>query len=293
MIKILLQTTIPFTEDDWHIGRFSLLQEHLESLKDENGDALYEITARNLEKDAGGNDKILNKLDESDFDELWLFALDTDGVLSSEDCSAITRFRQNGKGIFTTRDHQDMGTSLCTVGGIGAAHYFHSRQNDPRDDRNERDDQQTQTIDFPNYHSGANGDYQKIETVGEPHELLKRADDSVIEYFPSHPHEGGIGAPENDNSARVIAGSKSLTTGKDFNLIVAFERSEDKHGNTLGRGIAESSFHHLVDYNWDLSKGCPTFLEEPPGNEIRNNPEKLEDVKTYVANLAKWLAPQS
>ncbi len=27
--KILLQTTIPYTENDWHIGRFSLLRDHL------------------------------------------------------------------------------------------------------------------------------------------------------------------------------------------------------------------------------------------------------------------------
>lgn len=291
-VKILLQTTIPFTEDDWHIGRFSLLKKHLESLKDEDGAALYEITARNLEKDASGNDSVLNTLDESDYDELWLFALDTEGVLSKEDCEAITRFRQKGRGIYTTRDHQDMGTSLCTVGGIGAAHYFHSKQTDPEDDRNKRDDLETKTISYPNYHSGANGDYQKIEAVEPVHELLKRSDDSSIEFFPSHPHEGGVGKPVEDDSARVIAKGKSLTTNRDFNLIVAFERSADKHGNHLGRGVAESSFHHLVDYNWDTSKGCPTFLEEPPGDEIKRNPEKLEDVKTYVANLAKWLAPE-
>lgn len=290
-IKILLQTTIPYTEDDWHIGRFSLLTGHLKSLTDENGDALYEVTARNLEHDENGHDKILNRLDESDFDELWLFALDSDGVLSKEDCSAITKFRQSGRGIFTTRDHQDMGSSLCTVGGIGAAHYFHSKQFDPEQMRNHRDDEGTPMIDFPNYHSGANGDYQKIEAAEPVHELLKRADGSTIEYFPSHPHEGGVGKPETDDSASIIARSKSQTTGTDFNLIVAFERGEDKHGNHCGRGIAESSFHHLVDYNWDISKGCPTFLSEPPGDGVKNNPERLEDIKTYVANLAKWLAP--
>ncbi len=290
--KILLQITLPVVEDDWNTGRLSLLTEHLKSLKDETGDTLYEVTARNLKKDESGSDPVILNLPDSDFDELWLFALDTEGNLNKKECEAITKFRQKGRGIFTTRDHQDMGTSLCTVGGIGAAHYFHSKQNDPEAARNKRDDEVTTTIDFPNYHSGSNGDYQKIEAVEPVHELLKKADDSVIEYFPAHPHEGGVGKPENDSSARVIARSKSRTTGKDFNLIVAFERSEDKHGNTLGRGIAESSFHHLVDYNWDTSKGCPTFLEEPPGNEIKNNPEKLEDVKTYVANLAKWLAPQ-
>ena len=29
MQRILLKTTIPFTEDDWHVGRFSLLQQRL------------------------------------------------------------------------------------------------------------------------------------------------------------------------------------------------------------------------------------------------------------------------
>ena len=36
-IRILLQTTIPNHEDDWHIGRFSLLAEHLRSLTDNHG----------------------------------------------------------------------------------------------------------------------------------------------------------------------------------------------------------------------------------------------------------------
>ena len=292
MTKILLQTTIPYTEDDWHIGRFSLLRDHLALLKDENGDALYEITARNIEKDADGDDCILSKLNESDFDELWLFAVDTGDGLTKDDCAGITKFRQRGGGIFSTRDHQDLGSSLCTIGGIGAAHYFHSKQNDPEQNRNLRDDQITTNIDFPNYHSGSNGDYQIIKIVGEPHELLKKSDGKSIEFFPAHPHEGGVGKPENDNSARVIATGKSQVSGKDFNLIVAFERSNDEHGNYCGRGIAESSFHHLVDYNWNLDKGCPTFLEEPPGNGYKKNPQALEDVKTYAANLAKWLAPK-
>ncbi len=288
--KILLQTTIPTTEDDWHIGRFSLLCEHLASLKDENGDTLYDLTARDIEKDERGNDRILSKLDETDFDELWLFAVDTGDGLTKADCAGITKFRQRGGGIFSSRDHQDLGSSLCTIGGIGAAHYFHSKQLDPENARNCRDDQDTKNIDFPNYHSGSNGDYHPINAVGNVHELLKRSDGSTIEFFPSHPHEGGVGKPETDDSARVIATGKSEVSGKDFNMIVAFERSDDQHGNICGRGIAESSFHHLVDYNWDLDKGCPTFLEEPPGDGYRKNPSALNDIKIYVANLAKWLA---
>jgi len=286
--KILLQTTIPYRENDWHIGRFSLLKEHLGSLRDENGESLYEITARDRENDEHGNDPVLTSLDSSDFDQLWLFAVDAGDGLTENECAAISRFRQRGGGIFSTRDHQDLGISLCTIGGIGAAHYFNTKNPDPDEAHNSRDDQDTKEIDYPNYHSGSNGDYQPIKPVGEVHELLQKPDGSAIGYFPAHPHEGGVGAPENEN-ARVIAAGTSTVTGRPFNLIVAFEKSGDRHGNTLGRGIAESSFHHLVDYNWDTDLGCPDFVAEPPGNGYKQDPEALNDVKRYVENLAAWL----
>ncbi len=288
--KILLQTTIPTTEDDWDIGRFSLLREHLESLRDDAGEPLFEVTARDRETDANGDDIVLSKLDESEFDQLWLFAVDVGEGLTTNDCAGITSFRQRGGGILSTRDHNDLGSSLCTLGGIGAAHYFHSKNPDPDETRHQRDDQVTTNIDFPNYHSGANGDYQIIEPAGELHELLQREDGSAIQYFPSHPHEGGVGAPEDCNAASVIATGKSKVTGRDFNLVVAFDRDNDKHGNHLGRAIAESSFHHLVDYNWDTDAGCPTFLEEPPGDGYKRDPAALDDIKRYVENVARWLS---
>jgi hypothetical protein len=290
-VKILLQTTIPDTEDDWHIGRFSLLHAHLDSLRDENGEKLCEVTARNRETDENGNDKVLSALDASGFDQLWLFAVDVGNGLSKIDCAGITRFRQRGGGIFSTRDHHDLGSSLCTLGGIGEAHYFHSKHPDPDQERNVRDNQDNLSIDYPNYDSGSNGDPQKI-TVVEPHELLKRADGSSIEYFPAHPHEGGVGVPSGSDTARVIATGTSRATGRPFNLVVAFERGTDRHGNHCGRAIAESSFHHLVDYNWDTGMGCPTFLEEPPGTGFKDHPGKLNDIKRYVKNLAAWLSPK-
>ncbi len=291
-IRILLQTTIAAVEDDWNIDRFSLLREHLSSITDDQGRALCEVTSRNREINADRNDKMLSRLDQTDFDELWLFAVDTGDGLTGTDCQGITRFRQRGGGILTTRDHQDLGSSLCTLGGVGRAHFFHTRHQDPDESQHARDDQDTPTISWPNYHSGSNGDYQSITPVEPIHELLRNPDrpSGVIEYFPAHPHEGGVGVPEGEKHAQVIATGVSQVTHRPFNLIVAFERMTDGHGNTLGRAIADSSFHHLVDYNWDISKGCPSFVSEPPGDEIRREPEKLRDVKAYVSNLAQWLA---
>ncbi|MDX2211971.1 MAG: hypothetical protein SFY66_01660 [Oculatellaceae cyanobacterium bins.114] len=302
-IRILLQTTLPTLEDDWSIWRFSLLKGYLESLQDEQGQPLCQITARDRQPNADGNDPVLSALDRTEFDELWLFALDVGDGLSLSDCAGIIRFHRQGGGIFTTRDHQDMGLSMCALDAIGGFHYFNTRQNDPDSDRCRVDDTFTTTISFPNYHSGSNGDYQVIQPVEPIHELLLNPESptGVIQYFPAHPHEGGVGVPSNHDSARAIALGTSKVSGCTFNLIVAGDypkegtashRTQTADGNTLGRVVAQSTFHHFVDYNWDITKGCPSFVSEPAGDGYQREPEKLNDIKAYVKNLALWLAPE-
>src|SRR5215470_17711494 len=102
-VRILLQTTIPSLSDDWSIERFSLLRQHLGSLTDESGSPLYEVVARDRETDANGDDPVLAALDRSEFDELWLFAVDTGNGLSGGDCAGITRFQKRGRSILATR----------------------------------------------------------------------------------------------------------------------------------------------------------------------------------------------
>jgi hypothetical protein len=292
MIRILLQTTIRAVEDDWNIDRYSLLRNYLASLQDERGSSLFAVTARDREPDARGHDPVLSALADSDFDEIWLFAADAGDGLSEKDCAGISSFRRRGGGILATRDHQDAGASICTLAGVGAAHYFHLRNPDPDESRNRVDDTETKTISWPNYHSGRNGDYQRVMAVEPVHELLRRPDapGELIEYFPAHPHEGGIGAPEGEPHARVIARGRSEITGRPFNLIVAFERGEGKDGKPIGRALAHSSFHHFVDYNWEIEKGCPSFVAEAPGDGMKQEPRALADIHDYVRNAALWLA---
>jgi hypothetical protein len=290
--NILLQTTITPTGDDWAVRRFSLLTDYLASIAGEDGEPLYRVTARDREP-GGAGDPVLGALDESEYDELWLFAVDTGDGLTEADCRGISAFCRRGGGLLTARDHQDLGSSLCTLAGVGGAHFFHTRNPEPDESRRARDDEATASISWPNYHSGRNGDYQRVTPVGPTHELLRDpADPSrVLELFPAHPHEGAVGVPEGESRARVIATGKSLVSGRPFNLAVVFERAHDERGNVLGRAVAESSFHHFVDYNWDVRAGCPSFVEEAPGDEISRNPQGLRDIKAYVSNLARWLAP--
>lgn len=73
-------------------------------------------------------------------------------------------------------------------------------------------------------------------------------------------------------------------SGKRYNIAVAFERSEH-----CGKAIAQSTFHHFADYNWDPSTGCPSFVTEPAGDGIVRFSEALRSTKQYVRNIAFWL----
>lgn len=284
--RILLQTTIAYDSDDWHIGRFGLLRAYLAGLHGDDGLPLFEVSARDRDP-PGGRDSVLSRLDASGFDELWLFAVDTGNGLTAEDCRGISQFRRRGGGLLVARDHMDLGSSVCTLGGVGAANFFHSRQPDPDPSRHRADDTITTSILWPNYHSGANGDYQRIEPVLPLHPLLSdpESPDGALRFLPAHPHEGAVGKPEHDATARVIATGRSRLSGRAFNLAVAFEASADG-----GPALAQSTFHHFADYNWDPAQGAPSFVAEPPGDGLAHAPEAQRSVRRYVRNLALWLA---
>lgn len=283
--RILLQTTIPSIEDDWSIARFSLLSGFLAGLEDASGNKLFAVTAR----DRGPihvPDPVLSTLEHSDYEAVWLFAVDGGDGLTPEDCGGLTRFRRRGGALMAARDHMDLGSSICSLGGVGAAHHFHSKNVDPDPSRQKIDDPYTTQILWPNFHSGANGDFQDIAVVGPLHPIMTDpwSPDGRIRFLPSHPHEGDVDAPRDDPSARVIATGKSQATGAVFNIAVVFEASE-----AGGRALAQSTFHHFADYNWDLAKGKPSFVSEAPGGRLAQSPEAQRVIRQYVKNLALWL----
>jgi hypothetical protein len=280
MSRILLQTTITERPDDWDISRFSLLADELRA-------AGHDVTARNrVSSDSA--DPVLSRLDEMEYDQLWLMAVDLGDGLTAADAYALRRFRENGGGVLTARDHQDLGCCLNRLGSLGVVNEFHDKSLDPS---TMCDDQDSPTISWPNYHSGANGDYQSVLIEGPAHELLRtnRTPSRRIEWFPAHPHEGMVSA--NGPFATAIAQGRSTATGRHFNLAVVLDGELTPDGRPMGRAVAESTFHHFADYNWDLDCGAPSFVSEPPGNQIKADPSRLEIFKDYVRNIATWLQP--
>lgn len=283
MANILLQTTIPAVPDDWNVGRFALLAAELRR-------AGHEVTAR--DRDASGDDSFLSALDSLGYDQLWLMAVDAGDGLTPGDAAGIMRFRERGGGVLTARDHEELGACLCCLGSIGQLNHFHT--NNPPPDA-QRDDQDTSSISWPNYHSGPNGGYQPVLANEPVHELLRtsRTDSGRIECFPAHPHEGAVSAPAEYPFARAIARGRSTATGRTFNLAVVLDGERTADGRPLGRAVLSSTFHHFADMNWDVDRGAPSFVTEPPSDEIKRDPSRLEVFKDYVRNLARWLTPMS
>lgn len=275
-INILLQTTIEPTENDWHIGRFSMLRDYLASLATPDGAPMFQVTARDRDP-VGASDSVLSSLDRSNYDELWLFAVDVGNGLNDEDRAGILRFRARGGGLMITRDHMDLGCSICDLGVIGAAHVFHTHNAGPTIPP--PDDRGTPQIQWPNFHSGANGAAQRVQAVLPVHPVMRN-----VTFLPAHPHEGAVVAPASAPHARVIATGQSLASGQTFNISVAFEGTQ-----TEGPAIAESTFHHFADYNWDPRRGSPDFVSETPVYELPDSPA-MASVHNYVRNVALWLA---
>jgi hypothetical protein len=283
-INILLQTTIVPTENDWNISRFSMLRNYLESLQAVDGGPLCNVTARDRTR-AGAPDPVLSALDRSMYDELWLFAVDTGDGLDDEDRAGILRFWARGNGLLITRDHMDLGCSICSLGPVGSAHQFHTHN--AIDPVPAPDDRGTPEIHWPNFHSGANGDVQRVDVELPVHPVMRdsTSEAGTVMFLPAHPHEGAVFVPDSAPNARVIATGRSLASGAKFNIAVAFERSESE-----GPAIAESTFHHFADFNWDPRRGSPDFVTETPVHNLQNSPRAIASVHCYVRNLALWLA---
>jgi hypothetical protein len=82
----------------------------------------------------------------------------------------------------------------------------------------------------------------------------------------------------------VIVTGRSKVSGNTFNIAVAFEPA-----GRVGPALAESTFHHFADYNWDPRMGAPDFVSEPPGGSLAQSAQARRSVARYVGNLALWL----
>lgn len=269
MAKILLQSTVQRGADQWHIGRFSGLC----ALLRETG---HDVEARDREPASDGSDPILSSVLDRGFDQVWLFALDHGNGLGPGDVRALLRFREQGGGMLTARDHQDVGCSLLNLGTLGAINHFHSynRAGNRAGTYGAADELQTAP---PVPRSDWEKAYATVTATVPLHDVMRtqRSPSGAIEHFPPHPHEGAISVPEGAGFARVVATGTNLATGRRYNVAVAVDGEPGMAGRPCGRALAVATFHHFTDTYWDV------------------DPILLEPFKDYVRNIARWLGKRS
>ena len=159
------------------------------------------MTARDRDN-VGAPDPVLSSLDRSAYDELWLFAVDTGDGLHADDLAGILRFRARGGGLLVTRDHMDLGCSICGLGSVGAAHVFHTHN--LVGPAPAPDDRGTPQIRWPNFHSGANGGVQRVVAELPLHPVMRDPEsaDGAVRFFLRTPMKARL-CPRNRTRRRV------------------------------------------------------------------------------------------
>ena len=102
-----------------------------------------------------------------------------------------------------------------------------------------------------------------------------------------------MSAPPEYGFARVIGRGRSTVSGRAFNLAVALDGETLAGGRPVGRAVECSTFHHFADMNWDIDAGAPLFVTEPPSDEMKRDPSRLEVFKDYMRNIARWLGARA
>jgi hypothetical protein len=145
---------------------------------------------------------------------------------------------------------------------------------------------------------------QELILVGKiPHRLFWlffNPDKSItpVTKFPDHMHEGQLLIPDpldgdwptTERKPTIVARGRDNRPFKEkrtYPLVIAYDGHVvpgSSSGITLGRIVADSSFHHYVNTN------LIGFERDACGNPPAAS--DLDQIAQYFANLALWLAPQ-
>jgi len=104
------------------------------------------------------------------------------------------------------------------------------------------DERYTKGVSWPNYHSGRNGDVQKVRAIEPIHPLLRRLDGSAIDTLPAHPREGAIGVPGD---------SLDPTTARDLH-----DENAPRRGGATGALLLDVRAALLLDEDHPGSAGA-------------------------------------
>ena len=194
----------------------------------------------------------------------------------------------------TARDHQDLGSCLSALGSIGRLNHFHD-QNPEADAR--RDDQDNPNISWPNYHSGANGDYQPV--FGDRTGARAAADDEDAQWshrmVPRAPARrcGLRTARRSDGARRSHAAAASSPVGTSTSRSASTARRATD-GRAMGRVGGLLDVPPLRRHELGHRRRRAVVRHRQTRRRDRSATRHASTVfKDYVHNIARWLARET
>jgi hypothetical protein len=250
----------------------------------------------------------------NNFDEVWLFGINTGASLSAAEVNKITAYMNGGGGLFATGDHGALGSALCSQiprvqdmrlwANTSALNDVNevSMSGRRRNDTNRPAAGQSISNNFNNQSDNIP---QKIAVRtfggGMPHPLLSISTSlrpsGIIDIMPDHPHEGEcahekvftvtnpVTGNQQNVSSQIIATSfvlggsfaagKAATDPHCFPSISVF----DGRVANIGRIVVDSTWHHFVNINLNGSGSGLSGL----------NNSDFDVVQRYYMNISNWI----
>ena len=284
MANALLQITIPQSDDDWGSDRFSILRENIEIGLRQN-DPGASCIGQTYPTDEADIKALHENLSAGHYSQVWLIGADVGDTPGASFYQALEAARSKGTSIVYARDHADLGASVrscsASLQSLGQTNQFHSLDANPDPERPEYVNPDCPGIQWPCVFTGQNGGVQLVDKVLVDHPIL--AFDSLMAdalVIPAHPHEGVL-IPSHPDQKVLLQGYSVLSGASQISAVI-----EDQPG--AGAVLAHSTFHHFADFNLDVSKGCPSFVTDPPSSQIADNPWMLDDIRNYIRSAAAY-----
>ncbi|MGA7729790.1 MAG: hypothetical protein WCD37_00810 [Chloroflexia bacterium] len=275
--------------DPWYWVKFDITRAH------------RDLTPAQSNGDDGP--KRLDQLNLNNFDEIWLFGLATGNSLTAAEITAVEQFMDRGGGVLVTGDHENLGKGISgALKRVGKLRMYPAPEavknvwNNTLQDANadgtydfiEQSDAVPQPISWRRYPTWSFFPvWYKLRM--RPHPVLC-GPTGPIDVLPDHQHEGQVDIPTAFPTAEwpqtgsgfqpkpeVIAWGKMISPdsgrpNQEFPVIGAY----DGHIASVGRIVADSTWHHWFDIN---------LRGFPPASAA------LGQIEAYFLNVAVWLAP--
>ncbi|HSV67627.1 MAG TPA: hypothetical protein VLJ59_17200 [Mycobacteriales bacterium] len=237
------------------------------------------------------------------FDELWIYSFDAAPQLTAAELAAAKTFMDDHKGgVLITGDHADLGAAFGNLPRAGKMRQLPAPDAAPPNWNDTLRPGPTAGFQFEDQSDATPQPLELTWYWGgvlwkRPHQVLC-SPLGPIDIFPDHQHEGEALAPAPNPAsewpggvaAEVIARGTIIDPGANVGRKIGVLSAYEGHSASVGRILADSTWHHHFDINLRGLPGDPTRtgFVVPGTSTWLSSATKIEH---YFVNAGVWLAP--